>query len=61
MEYLYVLELTCGKYFVGKSRDVEHTYAYYACGFGPPWNHTLCKLDPVEVGWKCCFLSAKEI
>jgi hypothetical protein len=30
-------------------------------GFGPPWNHTLCKLDPVEVGWKCCFLSAKEI
>ena len=37
MEYLYVLELTCGKYFVGKSRDVEHTYAYYACGFGPPW------------------------
>jgi len=21
----------------------------------------LCKLDPVEVGWKCCFLSAKEI
>lgn len=37
MEYLYVLELTCGKWLVGKSKDVEHTYAYYACGFGPQW------------------------
>ena len=37
MEHLYILELTCGKFLVGKSKDVEHTYAYYACGFGPQW------------------------
>jgi hypothetical protein len=37
MEHLYILELTCGKWLVGKSKDVQHTYAYYACGFGPQW------------------------
>jgi hypothetical protein len=37
METLYILELTCGKWLVGKSKDVDHTYAYYACGFGPEW------------------------
>lgn len=46
MEHLYILELTCGKYLVGKSRDVEHTYAYYACGFGPQWIQTY---NPVRI------------
>jgi predicted GIY-YIG superfamily endonuclease len=46
MEHLYILELTCGKYFVGKSRNVEHTYAYYECGFGPKWIQTY---NPVRI------------
>ena len=25
-------------------------------GFKPPWNGSLCRHDPVEAGWKCCFL-----
>jgi len=29
-------------------------------GFSPPWNGTLCKLGPAEVGWKCCFLKSAE-
>ena len=46
MEHIYILQLTCGKYFVGKSRDVEHTYAYYECGFGPKWIQTY---NPVRI------------
>ena len=25
-------------------------------GFEKPWNGSLCKLDPVAAGWRCCFL-----
>ena len=48
MEHLYILELTCGKYLVGKSKDVNHTYAYYACGFGPQWIQTYNPIRIVE-------------
>lgn len=48
MEQLYILELTCGKFFVGKSKNVEHTYAYYACGFGPIWIRTYNPLRIIE-------------
>lgn len=27
-------------------------------GFRSPWNGSLCKIDPVEEGWECCFLRA---
>lgn len=29
-------------------------------GFGLPWNHSHCKIDPTESGWKCCFLSTSR-
>ena len=48
MEHLYILELTCGKYFVGKSKNVAHTYAYYECGFGPKWIQTYNPIRIVE-------------
>lgn len=25
-------------------------------GFGVPWNGSLCEMDPVRAGWRCCFL-----
>lgn len=49
METLYILELTCGKFLVGKSKDVNHTYAYYACGFGPTWIQTYNPIRIAEV------------
>lgn len=48
MESLYVLSLTCGKYLVGKSKNVPHTYAYYDAGFGPQWIQTYYPLRIVE-------------
>ena len=27
-------------------------------GFVPPWNGSLCPLDPTAIGWKCCFLKS---
>ena len=29
-------------------------------GFGVAWNGSLCKLDPVQAGWRCCFLRTQK-
>ena len=29
-------------------------------GFNARWNGTLCKHDPVEAGWRCCFLRTAD-
>jgi hypothetical protein len=44
MEHLYILELTCGKWLVGQSKNVDHTYTYYDAGFGPRWIRTYAPL-----------------
>lgn len=48
MESIYVLALTCGKFLVGKSKNVDHTYAYYDAGFGPKWIQTYYPLRIAE-------------
>jgi len=49
MEQLYILRLTCNKWFIGKSKDVPHTCAYYDCGFGPQWIRTYNVIEVSEV------------
>ena len=40
MTTLYILELTCGKWLVGETKDFDHTYTYYEIGFGTQWVRT---------------------
>jgi len=49
MEQLYILELTCGKWLVGKTKDMDHTYTYYEIGFGTQWVRTYAPLRIAEV------------
>jgi predicted GIY-YIG superfamily endonuclease len=37
MEYIYVLELRGGKYYVGKTSDVEHRFQQHKNGTGSVW------------------------
>jgi predicted GIY-YIG superfamily endonuclease len=37
MEYIYVLELRGGKYYVGKTSDVDHRFQQHKNGTGSVW------------------------
>ena len=51
--YVYILKLTKGKYYVGKTTDIKARLAGHNSGYGSEWTRKYKPIDIVDILTKC--------